>query len=216
MLRNRISSILIAAVAVLWPAASVASVPDWLRSAAQQPVKHYADDVNSVELLSDTVTNVKDKGEIVTRRRVVFRILRPEGIKSTEVYGVPFDSETKINYLKGWSITAKGQEYEAKDKDTFEVSTSSYEVFSDDKVRGIRVPGADVGTVLGFEYEQRERPYIFQIGWSFQLSEPVEHARYELRLPSNWEYRADWINHATQTPVEQNGSYVWQLDDVPP
>jgi hypothetical protein len=195
--------------------ASGTSIPDWVRSAAQQPAKHYADDVNSVQLLSDTVTNVKDKGEIVIRRRVAFKILRPEGIKSTATYAVPFDSETKINYLKGWSITAKGQEYESKDKDTFEVSTSSYEVFSDDKVRALTVPGADVGTVVGFEYEQKERPYLFQLGWSFQLSEPVEHTRYELHLPSNWEYRADWVNHAPLTPIEQNGAYIWQLEDIP-
>ncbi|HEU0047634.1 MAG TPA: DUF3857 domain-containing protein, partial [Nitrososphaera sp.] len=166
--------VLVAAILAPCPSASATSVPDWLRSAAQQPVKHYADDVNSVELLSDTVANVKDKGEIITRRRVAFKILRPEGIKSSATYGVPFDNETKINYLKGWSITAKGQEYETKDKDTIEVSTSSYEVFSDDKVRAITVPGAEVGTVVGFEYEQKERPYIFQISWSFQLSEPVE------------------------------------------
>ena len=37
---------------------------------------------------------------------------------------MPFDQETKLNYLRGWSITTKGQEYEAKDKDNFEVSTS--------------------------------------------------------------------------------------------
>src|SRR5205807_2302049 len=137
---------------------------DWLRSLAQQTPKHYADDVDSVELLNDGVTTVKDNMEIVTHRRIAFKILRPEG-KESAVYGVPYDNETKVNYLKGWSITGKGQEYETKDKDTFEMSTSTYEVFSDDKVRVIKVPGADVGTVVGFEYERKERPYIFQVGW---------------------------------------------------
>jgi hypothetical protein len=214
MPRKVISVTLFAAFLALGPSMLASSVPDWLRSAAQQPAKHYAADVNSVELLNETVTTVKDKGEIITNRRIAFRILRPEG-KDSAVYGVPFDNETKISYLKGWSITGKGQEYETKDKDTFEISTSTYEVFSDDKVRGIKVPGAEVGTVVGFEYEQKERPYIFQLGWQFQLSEPVERTRYELRLPSGWEYRADWINHAAQTPVEQGGSYVWQLADIP-
>jgi hypothetical protein len=214
MLKKRISLALIAVLAAVWPNGATASVPDWLRSLAQQPAKHYADDVDSVELLSDNVTTVKDNGEIITHKRIAYRILRPEGKDSAE-FGVPYDNETKVNYLKGWSITAKGQEYETKDKDTFEMSTSTYEVFSDDKIRIIKVPGADVGTVVGFEYEQKDRPYIFQVFWSFQLPMPVERSRYELRLPSGWEYRADWINRVAQDPVEQNGSYVWELADVP-
>ncbi len=198
----------------LSPSSATASIPDWLRAAAAQPVKHYADDVNRVELLNDTLTTVKDKGEIVTRHRLAIRILRPEGIKSAASHQVFFDNETKVNYLKGWSITAKGQEYEAKDKDIVEVNITS-ELFSDDKSKVLTVSGADVGSVVGFEYEQKLRPYIFQMTWDFQLREPVEHTRYELHLPSGWEYRADWINHAAGDPSEQNGSYVWQLDDIP-
>src|SRR5437870_3052282 len=64
-----LSLALVAAMMALWPSTSVASVPDWLRSLAQQPPKHYADDVNSVELLDETVTTVKDNGEIVTHWR---------------------------------------------------------------------------------------------------------------------------------------------------
>jgi hypothetical protein len=205
----------VASLLALSPSTAMASsVPEWLRAAAQSPVKHYPDDVNEIELLSDTAINVKDKGEIVTRHRLVFKVLRPEGIKSAQTYVVPFDGETKVNYLKGWSITAKGQEYEAKDKDTAEVNINPDELYSDRKSRVITVPGADIGSVIGFEYEQKERPYVFQMHWSFQLDEPVEHSRYELRLPSGWEYRADWVNHAALDPVEQNGAYVWQLDDI--
>src|SRR5258708_33751632 len=214
MLKKRISSILIAAFAALWPVAASASVPDWLRSAAQQPAKHYADDVNAVELLDETVVTVKDSGEIITHCRIAIRILRPEGRDSAS-YPVHFDNETKISYLKGWSITSKGQEYEAKDKDTVELSTSTYEVFSDSKVRAIHVPGGDVGTVVGFEYEQKNRPYIFQDPWNFQEEAPLDRTRYELHLPSGWEFRADWINPPEAKPLEQNGVYSWEISDVP-
>src|ERR1700694_413067 len=104
MLKNRINLALILVLVVLWSSASVAYTPDWLRSAAQQAPKHYAGDVNSVELLSDSVTTVKGNSEIVTHLRIAFRILRPEG-KDAATFYVPFDNETKINYLKGWSIT---------------------------------------------------------------------------------------------------------------
>jgi transglutaminase-like putative cysteine protease len=214
MLKKGISAIFLLVAIVLVSPGARAGVPDWLHAAAQQPAKHYADDVNAVVLLDDQETTIRDTGEIVTLRRIAYRILRPEG-KTVAGFGLGFDAETKINYLRGWSITVKGQEYEAKDKDAFERSATTYEVYSDVKERILIVPGADVGTVVGFEYEHKGRPYIFQDQWSFQREYPIEHTRYELRLPPGWEYRADWIHHSANEPVERNGAYTWELSDIP-
>src|SRR5947209_8605255 len=126
MLKKVISIVSLMIVGSLWPiSARAVSTPDWLHNLAQQPQKHYANDVDAVTLLDEHTTAVKDNGEIVKRRRLAYRILRPEG-KGVAALGVPFDNETKLNALHGWSITAKGQEYEAKDKDAFEHSTSTY------------------------------------------------------------------------------------------
>ncbi len=196
------------------PIAANAGVPDWLRSAAQQPPKTYADDANAVILLDDQETTVKDSGEIVTHERIAYRILRPEG-KSYAAHPVYFDSETKINSFHGWSITAKGLEYEAKEKDAFEQSLGGQQEFEDTKRKVMALPGGDVGTVVGFEYEQKRRPYLFQDYWYFQDTIPVAKSRYTLHLPPKWEYRADWLNHAEQKPAEQNGTSVWEVSDVP-
>ena len=152
--RTRIISILL--VTLLGSVSAFAGTPDWLRNLAQQPQKKYPDDANAVVLLDEGETTVRDNGEIVTHGRMVYRILRPEGRAYAE-FELPFDSETKVNYVRGWSITAKGQEYEAKDKDTFERSLSSYEVFSDDKEKIVLLPGADIGSVVGFEFERKHR-----------------------------------------------------------
>lgn len=196
------------------PLLAAAGTPEWLRSLAQQPQKKYADDVNAVVLLDDQEITVRDAGDIVTHRRIACRILRPEG-KEYARQILHFDNETKINSFHGWSITAKGQEYEAKDKDTFESSLTSYEIFSDLKFKIMVLPGADVGTVVGFEFEQKDRPFLFQDFWWFQGETPVDLSRYTLRLPPGWEYRANWINHPEQNPVEQNGAYVWEVKEVP-
>src|SRR5215472_7238288 len=191
-----------------------AATPDWLRTLANAPQKKYADDVDAVVLLDEGETTVRDNGEIITHGRIAYKILRPEGRHYAE-HQLEFDSETKINYLRGWSITAKGQEYEAKDKDGFERSISSYEVFSDAKMKLLILPGAEVGTVVGFEYEHKRRPYVFDDEWYFQNRIPVERSAYTLRVPPGWEYRAEWINHAAQDPMVLNGSYVWELKDLP-
>lgn len=194
--------------------AGMAEAPDWLRSLARETPRKYADDLNAVVLLRENETTVSDKGEIIERARLAYRILRPEG-RSVANFGIRFDKETKVNFLRGWSITAKGQEYETKDKDGFERSLSTYEVYSDDKERFLNVPGGDVGTVVGFEYERKSRPYIFEDEWDFQSSFPVERARYTLRLPSSWEMSTHWINHAELQPSRLGDSYMWELIDVP-
>jgi hypothetical protein len=214
VLKKGISAVFVAAVLCVLSSLAGAATPDWLRTLAQQPAKHYADDVNAVVLLDEGETTVKDDGEIVGHFRIAYRILRPEG-KDYARHDVGFDNETKLSYFHGWSITAKGQEYETKDKDVLEKSTSTYEVYSDDKEKILVLPGADVGTVVGFEFERKERPYLFQTGWYIQGLLPVEKSRFTLRLPSSWEYRADWVNHADVAPVVTGNNYSWELVDIP-
>jgi len=192
--------------------AGTAETPDWLRNLARETPKKYADDVNAVVLLNDDETTIRDKGEIVEHGRRAYRILRPEG-RDVANFQIEFGNDTKVNFLRGWSITAKGQEYEVKE--AFERSLSTYEVYSDAKAKHLNVPGADVGTVVGFEFERKHRPSIFEDEWYFQSGLPVERARYTLRLPSSWEMSTHWINHAELQPTKQGDSYIWELTDIP-
>ena len=217
MLKKAISSslfLLALTLLGLSSAASAADVPEWLRNLQRQPAKSYADDVNAVILLDDNVTTVKDNGDLLKHGRLVVRILRPEG-RGWADYAVHYNGDSKVNYLRGWSITTKGQEYETKSSDVMEQSTSTYEVYSDSKQKRLHVPGADVGTVVGFEFEQQEHPYVFQDEWYFQSSEPVERSRYELHLASGWKFRSEWINHKEEKATEENGALQWQLTDIP-
>src|SRR5579859_8042765 len=214
VLKKAISAIFLFAVSIFVSTAAQAEVPDWLRSLARQPNKSYADDVNAVVLLDDNVTTVRENGDLDRHGRRVVRILRPEG-RNEGAYARYYNGDSKVNYLRGWSITSKGQEYETKSSDVFESNVSTYEVYSDAKVKALRVPGTDVGTVIGFEYEEQERPYTFHDTWYFQESEPVERSHYELHLASGWRFKSDWVNHKEEKPSEENGSLQWQLNDIP-
>lgn len=214
MLRKISVNLFFAGLLVVSVTAS-AEVPEWLRTVARQPVKSYADDVDFVVLLQDHVTTVKDNGDIVKVSRRAVKILRPEGRKFASVWGVPYNGDSKVNYLRGWSITAKGQEYETKSSDVMEQSLTSYEVYSDAKVKALRIPGADVGAVVGFEYEEEEHPYVYQDYWMFQETEPVEHSQYELHLASGWRFKSDWMNHSEEKPMEEGGAVLWKMADIP-
>lgn len=215
MLKKAISAtLLLALVSILLPVMASAEVPDWVRALARHPAKTYADDVDAVILADDQVTTVKENGEIVTQGRLALKILRADGRKLA-AFPVPYDSDSKVSYLHGWSITEKGQEYEAKASDVFEQTVSSFEVYSDLRIKALRVPGADIGSVVAFEYEQNRRPYIMQDFWDFQSFLPVEESRYELHLAGGWRVKTDWVNHPAEKPNEENGALVWQLGDVP-
>jgi transglutaminase-like putative cysteine protease len=209
-----ISAMFVLAILCGWSGRAEAGAPDWLRNLSKQPARHYADDVNAVALFDDTETTVKDNGEIVTYKRVAFRILRPEG-KHYGTYALYYDNETKIKSLHGWSITAKGLEYESKEKDSIERSAAEFEIYSDVKERLLSVSGAEAGAVVGFEYERKERPYLFASRWYFQDTIPVEHARYALRLPQRWEFKPAWENHSEVQPLASGDAYVWELTDIP-
>jgi hypothetical protein len=213
MLKKLISPALLIIVG-LAPACGAAEIPDWLRAASRQTVRNYADDVNAVVLLKEDETSVNDKGEIVEHGRRVYRILRPEG-RDYGVFETSYRNETKVTSLHGWSITAKGQEYEAKEKDAYERNVSTYEVYSDIKQKILRVSGADVGSVVGFEFERKHRPFIFDDDWHFQGPIPIERAKYTLRVPTGWEIDAHWVNYPEHKPSVQGEIYTWELADIP-
>jgi transglutaminase-like putative cysteine protease len=215
VLRNKFATLICFFLFGIVSLASATSVPEWLRAAAQQPVKKYADDVNAVTLLNETETTVKDNGETVTRVRRVVKVLRPDGREKAFV-GVPFDDETRLSYFKGWSISASGQDYEAKKDDVVEMAASEgYEVYSDEKAKVMRIPGVDVGTIVGVEYEQKRHPYTFEDQWHFQFTDPLVTGRYILHLPPGWEFRAAWLHHPEQDYVKAGNTYTWEVSNVP-
>src|SRR5262249_51161660 len=71
------------------------------------------------------------------------------------------------------------------------------------------------GTVVGFEFEQQEHPYVMQDSWIFQEFEPVERSHYELRMAPGWRFKTEWMNHKEEKATEENGALQWQLNDIP-
>src|SRR5580693_3978056 len=84
------------------------NAPDWLRAAAHQTLPEYPKDAVAVMLLDDLQTTVKDNGEIETRHRCAYKLLRPEARDSYGYAAVNFDNETKLTFFKAWTITADG------------------------------------------------------------------------------------------------------------
>jgi hypothetical protein len=69
------------------------STPVWVRSAADIELPNYPSDTKAVLPLHEQATTVSDSGEVTTRYRRAYRILRPEG-RSFGSVSVAYDSET--------------------------------------------------------------------------------------------------------------------------
>ena len=161
-------------------------------------------------LLSEQITTVTDSGDIRTVYRKAYKILRPEG-RYVGVVGVSFNKDTRLTFLKGWCVPVEGKDYEVKEKEAVETSLFSEEMYSDDRSKLVKIPASEPGNVVGYEYEQRQRPRVLSLIWNFQEELPVVRARFELHLPAGWEYGALWLRHVEQKP-QQVGENAWAWD----
>ena len=190
-----------------------AAVPEWLR-AARTSLPDYPEDIAAVMLLNEQATTVTKAGEIKTRHRRAYKILRVEGRKYGTVV-VYFDNETRLTSLKAWSLPVTGEPYELRRKDVVETGLSRGILYQDSRRKGFHIPGADPGGVIGYEYEQRGRPFVLQDSWLVAREIPVRRARYSLRLPDGWEADPYWVNHpeVAARHAEKNRS-LWELENI--
>jgi len=212
--------LLVAAVSLLAcfapPALAADSAPEWLRAAAQEKLPDYDKDTVAVILLDETQTTVHDNGEIDTLHRGAIRLLRPEARQEYGGIGVDFDKDTKIAYLKAWTIESNGHEIAVGDKDAIEHGLLNDIEYTDVKVKALQFPEANPGNVVGYEYVQRDRPYVFEDNWWFQDPAPVVTARFELQIPPGWEFTASWFNYPEQKPqTPAPNQYVWEVKNLP-
>ncbi|HEY6184181.1 MAG TPA: DUF3857 and transglutaminase domain-containing protein, partial [Terriglobales bacterium] len=194
-----------------------ADAPAWMHNAATAPLPDHDEKTDAALLYSEDVTTVQPNGKIKTLKRRVFKILRPDG----RWYGIVrqyFDAETRITAMHGWCIPSSGKDYEVKEKDAVESAPPDVEngaLASDFRVKYLKIPAADPGNVVGYEVEQEGRPYVFETDWDPQWPVPVAEARFTLQLPSSWEYRGVWVNHADTQPEISGNQYEWVLKNIP-
>jgi hypothetical protein len=202
----------------LCPAASAKSavVPDWVRTAAAQPIPDYPARTKAVVLLDDIVYTVAADGQAIEHVRRVVKILRPQG-REESVIRVWFDNETKILFMNVWSIGADGHEYQMKDSEFKDVGPDEEDTaFQDDKFRLAQAPGGDSGSVIAYEYEQRTRPFLTEKTWFFQGDIPRLNQSFTLDLPAGYIYGTVWANHNPADAADlENGHYRWEMKETP-
>jgi hypothetical protein len=65
----------------------------------------------------------------------------------------------------------------------------------------LRIPAAEPGNIVGYEYEEELQPFVLQDIWSFQEASPVREAQYTFCLISGEASRRPCSSPASQFPI---------------
>ena len=200
------------------PVAAGGDAPVWMHALVNAPLPQHDEKTDAVQLYSERIVTVQSADRIKMLVRAAYKILRPGG-RDLGTVVVPFDSMEKITSLRAWCIPAQGKDYEVKDKDGAEVALPAVpgsELITDVRVKLLNVPAPDPGNIIGYEYEEEERPFVLQDIWYFQGQHPAREAHYSLQLPAGWEYKTSWLNHAEVVPAPAGtNQWQWVVSGVP-
>jgi hypothetical protein len=180
------------------------------------PLPAHDEKTDVVLLYSERIVAVQSADKIKITVREAYKILRPGG-REYGTLAVSYNSHSKITGMRGWCIPAQGKDYEVKDKEAMEISLPKIdgsELVSDVKDKLLRIPAADPGNIVGYEYEEEEQPFVLQDVWHFQESNPVREAHYTLQLPSGWEYKVTWMNYPEAKPAQSGNQSQWVVSEV--
>jgi hypothetical protein len=198
--------------------ARAGDAPEWMHAQVSAKLPAYDEKTDAILLYSETSVTVQSADKIKTQYRRVYKILRPGGRSYGTVYAFYRSPGEKINNLHGWCIPAQGKDYEVKEKDAVEASipgVDGSELISDVKAKLLRIPAAEPGNIVGYEYELEEQPLVLQDTWRFQSTEPARESRYSVQLPAGWEYKASWLNYPEVKPAPSGANqWRWTVTDV--
>ena len=205
-------SLRIAAAAAVFAAAPfVQAAPEWVTAAARTTVPAHMAKASAVILYDSTaITVIGDT--ILTHRRRVTRILTAAGRDLAEL-DLVLDRDTKLRALRAWSIT-NGVEKEVGERDAIETAAFG-DVYEDLRAKILRIPAAQPGSTIAYEYEESTRPWAMETAWHFQSDVPVIETRFALALPAGWSYDAHWFHRDAAAPSTGPDGATWTLHDVP-
>ena len=218
-LRGRALVFMLAAVALGFPAAyakdKAQPAPQWAVDAAKTPTPDSAKASPAVVLFDETLITVDDQNRAVERSRWAVRILKPQGRGDAQC-GVGYDVDEKLNYFHSWTLAPDGRQFQALETDFKDVGASDSAVLQvTERVREVRPPGSDPGSVVACEWEEHLRPYFTEKMWRIQHEIPVVDQTFELVLPAGGHFATSWHRMDPVKPVDLGPNHLrWEIKDT--
>jgi len=214
----RLGIILCLATPFVHPGA--ADIPAWLAETALVQITDHPPETEAVYLLDERVVTVRDTGMVRAACRVALRILRPSGVDRARRLVVAGGFDTRILSMSGWGVTEGRKTVKVTVKDVIETGLAPDTLFTDVRIMILNVPGVEVGSLIGFEWEEERKLPSLEDVHAFQGPFPSERSRYSLSLPEGWTADAYWVHWPpveprTWTAAAADGTVSWELTAVP-
>ena len=198
--------------------ATAADVPQWLADAARLALPDRSPETEAVVLLDEQNTKVSPDGTIFTSGRRALKVLRQVGIEEVRRLVLASAYDVKIRSMTGWNVTEGRKTLKVTMKDSVETGLAPDILYSDISMRILAAPSVEVGSIVGFEWEEERKPSALEDIFQFQGRFPAGRARYSINLPSGWTMDAHWVNWAPQEGQPGTGpmpSMVWDMTNIP-
>lgn len=203
------ASVLSAAAPPPRPASGV-KPPQWLADEAARAAPAVSAETEAVVLLDERQVVVDNKGHIDSTCRLATRVLREGGIEMARRLVLASAFDVRVKSMTGWVINPTGAPRQVTTKDIISSSLAPDTLYQDAKALLLMVPEVDVGSVVGFEWQEELTPPAFEDRFDFQGGFPVVLARYTISLPMTWEPDFSWIHWDPVEPVRGPDSPPYQ------
>lgn len=185
------------------------STPDWLVAAGKVDLAHFGDGSAAVILGEWTDFTVDATGKFVMTERRAMRVLnRRSADRYLDAEGQE-NNAGKVTSIQTWSIAPTGKITVSGKKDIVTIAGfGSFDEFTDVRLKRVSTPGAEDGSLVGFEIVTEGRIPIN--GEKFQMEEelPVRDRELHVSVPSGslrW-----FLNHPEKVDVvsqSANGAF---------
>ncbi len=202
------------------------SAPEWLSAAGRADLSHFGEGSAAVILGKWTDFSVDATGKFVQTERSAMRVLnRRAAERYLQAEGFE-NNDTKVTSIQTWAISATGHLTQSGKKDLInEAGYPGFVEYSDDRIKKIEIPGAEDGSLVGYEIVTQGRIPIN--GERFQMEDeiPVRVSELHVAVPSgslrwfvNHPDRVEVVSQAANGAVfrSENRRAIPDEDNAPP
>ena len=167
------------------PASRAGSAPDWLVAAGHVDLGHFGDGSAAVIVGEWNDFTVDASGKFVMTEREAIRVRNRRAAGPYLTAEEYENNESKVVSIQTWAIAPSGRVTQSGKDDLITVAGfSEFEMFSDDRLKMIKTPGAEDGSLVGFEIVTQGTIPINGMRFPMEMEIPVRQSELRVSVPS--------------------------------
>lgn len=200
---------------MLAPGARAARLPDWAKPIADAapPVAEGVSKHPSRVLFKEMRYAVQPDGAMKVRYRFASQALSARDSDEVGLGYFTLEGTMKAGASKAWHVPP-GERAERSWMPPVDVSVSPH-FLDNTKARVLMMEGVKKGSLVFFEFEAMDTPWILPITYVFYDPAPVAVSRLQIETPPGWESTWVWLRRPGLDPTSQGALRTWELRDLP-